>query len=119
MTVIHVPKPDNSIAMNRDRQVSSLLLAQIKHLRAAERDLPLRHHTQTYVHAIKTEGEAADYIRDVTKAIHKAHDEAKALRARAASKRQAGTKLAAAGQLSPRPSSKAKAKKGTKSRGKK
>lgn len=61
MTVIHVPKPRN--AMNKDRSVSSLLQAQIQHLHAAERNLPLRYHSRTYINAIKTEGEAAVYIR--------------------------------------------------------
>ena len=75
MTLIHVPKPTKS-AMNPNRSVSSLLQAQIQHLHAAERKLPLRYHSEIYVNAIKTEGEAAAYIRKVTEAIHKAHAEA-------------------------------------------
>jgi len=57
--------------MNPDRPVNALLQAQIHHLRAAERDLPLRYRTEIYANAIRTEGEAARYIRAVTEAIHK------------------------------------------------
>src|ERR1700733_8152365 len=60
--------PDD--AFKKDRPVSGLLKAQILHLHEAERRLPLRHHTDIYINAIKTEGEAAEYIRGVTEAIH-------------------------------------------------
>ncbi len=94
MTVIHVPKPRN--AMNKDRSVSSLLQAQIQHLHAAERNLPLRYHSRTYINAIKTEGEAAVYIRDVTDAIHKAHNDAAAKRTMRIPKREPGMGIAVA-----------------------
>jgi hypothetical protein len=51
--------------MNPNRPVSSLLLAQIQHLQHAERRLPLRYRTEIYTHAIRTEAEAARYIRDI------------------------------------------------------
>jgi len=81
MTLVHVPRPPQS-ALNPDRPVSALLKAQIQHLHDAERNLPPRHRTDIYINAIKTEGEAADYIRQVTTAIHKAHEEAAAKRGR-------------------------------------
>src|SRR5258708_422724 len=62
MTIIPVPRPSQN-AGNPDRPVSSLLLAQIQHLQHAERRLPLRYRSKIYTHAIKTEGEAARYIR--------------------------------------------------------
>ena len=75
-----LPVPENAI--NKDRPVSGLLKAQILHLHEAERRLPLRHHTDIYINAIKSEGEAAEYIRAVTEAIHDAHAAAAARRAR-------------------------------------
>jgi hypothetical protein len=77
MTIIPVPRPPKK-AMNPNRLVSALLLAQIQHLQHAERRLPLRYRTAIYTHAIKTEGEAARYIREVTEAIHQAHADAAA-----------------------------------------
>lgn len=83
MAIIAVPRPSRN-AMNPDRPVSSLLLAQIRHLQHAERRLPLRYRTEIYTHAIRTEGEAARYIREVTKAIHQAHADAEAARGKRA-----------------------------------
>ena len=95
MTLIHVPRPPKS-AKDPGRPVSSLLIAQIVHLQHAERRLPLKYRTQIYVHAIRTEGEAARYIREVTEAIHRAHDDAAAQRAKRAPKRKGGLQIAAA-----------------------
>jgi hypothetical protein len=75
--------------MNPDRPVNALLLAQIEHLQHAERRLPLRYRSQIYTHAIRTEREAARYIREVTEAIRKAHDDAAADRAKGARAREA------------------------------
>jgi len=72
MAVIQVPRPPKE-AMNPDRPVSTLLRAQLLHFHAVEKNLPTRLRTKTYVHAIKTEREAADYIRQVTEAVFKAH----------------------------------------------
>lgn len=83
MTIIKVPKPSKK-AMDTKRAVSSLLLAQIRHLQHAERRLPLRYRTEIYTHTIRTEGEAARYIREVTEAIHQAHADAAAERAKGA-----------------------------------
>jgi hypothetical protein len=83
MAIIPVPRPSKK-AWNPDRPVNALLLAQVWHLQHAERRLPLRYRSRIYTHAIRTEGEAARYIREVTEAIHKAHVDAKADRAKRA-----------------------------------
>jgi ArsR family metal-binding transcriptional regulator len=87
MTTIHVPRVDLQSAMDRNRPVNSLLKSQILHLHEAERRLPVRRRTDIYINAIKTEGEAAEYIRAVTEAIHDAHAEAAARRAKRAAKK--------------------------------
>ena len=83
MSLIHVPRPPKN-AMNPDRPASGLLKWQVRHLHAAQRNLPHRYQTDIYVNAIKTEGEAAEYIRQVTEGIHQAHEAAARKRARAA-----------------------------------
>jgi hypothetical protein len=93
MALIHVPRPPRS-AYNPDRPVSSLLKSQMEHLHEAEKRLPLRYRSDVYVNAIQTEGEAARYIRDVTEAIHAAHEDA--ARARRVPKRKRGIEIAAA-----------------------
>jgi hypothetical protein len=82
MALIHVPRPEN--AWDPNRPVNALLKAQIVHLHDAELKLPVRQQTDIYINAIKTEGEAADYVRQVTEAIHAAHQAAAAKRARPA-----------------------------------
>jgi hypothetical protein len=82
MTVIHVPRLDPKTAMNPNRPANALLKAQILHLHDAELRLPVRRQTDIYINAIKTEGEAAEYIRQVTAAIHGTHLAAAAKRAR-------------------------------------
>jgi hypothetical protein len=93
MTLIHVPRPPKS-AYNPDRPISSLLKTQIEHLHEAGRKLPPKYHGEIYVSAIKTESEAARYIREVTEAIHAAHQEAE--RARRTPRRRRGLEIAAA-----------------------
>ena len=85
MALIHVPRPEN--AWNPNRPVNALLKSQILHLHGAELKLPVRQQTDIYINAIKTEGEAADYVRQVTEAIHAAHQAAAAKRARLSAKR--------------------------------
>jgi hypothetical protein len=94
MPLIPVLKFDRKAAMNPDRPVNALLKAQVRHLHEAERNLPLQHRTDIYINAIKTEGEAAEYIRQVTNAIHDAH-------AAAAVKRRRGIAIAAAASDAP------------------
>jgi len=80
-----------------ERPVSGLLLAQVKHLREAEKSLPPRYHSGIFSHAIQTEGEAAEYVRAVTEAIHAAHDDAAPERVRRlrAKKREGVIEIAA------------------------
>jgi len=79
MTLIHVPRPPQS-ALNPDRPINALLKAQIEHFHEAEKGL--QHQTGICVSAIKTEKEAANYIRAVTEAILKPHAGAIAQRRR-------------------------------------
>ena len=79
MTLIKVPRPPQS-AMDPNRPVNALLKAQMEHLHAAASKLPLKYRSDIYINAIKTEGEAAQYIREVTEAIHNAHADATAAR---------------------------------------
>lgn len=97
MEVIHVPRPSKK-AMDPDRPANALLLAQVSHLQHAERRLPLRYRSEIYTHAIRTEGEAAEYIREVTEAIHRAHADAEKHR----TKRTRGLEIAAAAERSKR-----------------
>jgi hypothetical protein len=60
MTVVRVPKPPAQ-AQNPDRRLSDLLKAQLDHFHHAE---------ERYFSNIKTEGEAANYIRHVTSLLH-------------------------------------------------
>lgn len=92
MPLIHVPRPPKS-AYDPDRPVSSLLKSQMEHLHEAERKLPLRYRSEIYINAIKTEGEAARYIREITEKIHEAHEEAE--RARRAPRRKRPLEIAA------------------------
>ena len=108
MEVIHVPRPSKK-AMYPDRPANGLLLAQVSHLQHAERRLPLRYRSDIYTHTIRTEGEAANYIREVTEAIHQAHADAAKRRAKPARRR--GLEIAAAAE---RPSRKSSPKRKTK-----
>ena len=72
MTIIRVPKTPAS-AFNKNRPVSSLLKTQLEHLQRAEFRLPAELQTNIYINAIKTEGEAAEYIGEVTRRLHAAH----------------------------------------------
>jgi len=94
MAVIRVPKvPDD--AYNPDRRVSALLKMQIEHMHDAEKRLPTRYRSEIYPNAIKTEGEAAEYIRLVTEGIHDAHADAAARRAKPAKKRKGVIEISA------------------------
>jgi hypothetical protein len=102
MTMIHVPQPAKN-SLNLNRPVSSLLLAQVEQMHMAEKRLPLRYRTEIYINAIKTEGEAARYISEVTTAIHRAHSDAAKLRTKRAPKLKPAARLAAAGKDKPAP----------------
>lgn len=94
MTIIRVPKPPQS-ALNKERPISSLLKTQIEHLQEAEFRLPARAQTNIYINAIKTEAEAAEYIRQVTAKLHAEHAAAHAVR-KPKKKAKAGKKFAIA-----------------------
>lgn len=96
MPLIPVPKPSPK-AMNPDRPANALLLAQVEHLQHAERRLPLRYRSEIYTHAIRTEGEAARYIREITEAIQSAHADAANERSKSKSNRDSVKKGKSAG----------------------
>ncbi len=95
MTIIKVPKPPQS-AMDKDRPVSSLLRTQLEHIQEAEFRLPARQQTNIYINAIQTEGAAAEYIRQVTAAVHEAHVGKRVVPAKPRIKGRPGVALAAA-----------------------
>lgn len=97
MAVIRVPKVPKD-AIDPNRVANALLMAQVMHLREAERTLPSRYHTDIYVNAIRTEGDVSEYISAVTKAIHRAHADAAARRSRKMPKRQRVIEIAAAAE---------------------
>jgi hypothetical protein len=98
--------------MDPHRPVNALLQAQMQHLQDAELKLPARLQSNIYINAIKTEGEAGEYIRRVTEAIHHAHDSAAEKRARHARKRTGVIDIAAAAEDRPsRSAGRGKAKK--------
>jgi len=94
MTVIKVPKPPRSV-YDPSRPISALLKMQMEHLHDAEKRLPTRYHSEIYINAIKTEGEAAKYIQLVTEGIHQAHADAATERAKRAKKGKGVIEIAA------------------------
>jgi hypothetical protein len=70
--IIPVPKPSHR-AYNPDRPLSgnTLVQAQVMHFQEADKQLPPELQTGVEIKSITTEGQAADYIRKVTEAIHK------------------------------------------------
>jgi len=107
MAIIHVPRPKPS-SMNPKRPASSLLMTQVEHMHVAEKRLPLRYRTEIYVNAIKTEGEAAEYIAKATAAIHQAHSDAAKRRIPATPKPGRLLKIAATADDGPASQSKQK-----------
>jgi hypothetical protein len=71
--VIKIPVPTKD-AYNPGRPLEKNLLvkAQVEHFREAEAQLPKRLRTNIDVSQIRTEGEASEYIRLVTQALHTA-----------------------------------------------
>jgi hypothetical protein len=112
MTMIHVPRPPRN-SLNLNRPVSALIVSQVEHMHTAEKRLPLRYRTDIYVNAIKTEGEAARYISQVTAAIHRAHDDAAKLRTKGAPIRKAAPTAVGEGWPGAKRTLKAAAKKAT------
>lgn len=94
MDPIIVPKPKG--IRDSDRPAGTLLLSQVRHLHEAEKSLPPKYHSGIFHKAIETEDDAARYIQAVTKAIHKAHDDAAKERARRVAARKKVIEIAAA-----------------------
>jgi hypothetical protein len=70
VTVVQVPKPPAS-AMNKNRPISDLIKAHLKHLHHAESGrLPKHKRDGRTPEDIQTEAEAASYIAAVTKILH-------------------------------------------------
>jgi len=99
MALITVPKPPKS-AYNPDRPATSLLKAHVEHMREAESKLPIKYRSDFYAKAVRTEGEAAEYIRDVTEAIQEAHADAEKRRRTRRKKRR--FEIAAAAEERPK-----------------
>ena len=107
MAIVKVPRAPES-SMNQDRPVSSLLKTQILHLQEAEFRLPAKFQTNIYIHSLRTEGDAGEYIRQVTQAIHAAHATRKA---RATPKPQRAFEMAASAAVPRKRKAKAASKK--------
>jgi hypothetical protein len=70
ITRIDVPKPPDS-ARNPQRPVSDLIKAQLRHVQHAENArLPHGKRSGVDIRDLKTEGQAAEYIRQVTLLLH-------------------------------------------------
>lgn len=71
--VVRVPRP-SSESFNKNRLLSSntLLESQFHHFRDVEKTLPLKHRTGMDASKIKTQAEAAEFIRKVTEHLHPA-----------------------------------------------
>jgi hypothetical protein len=69
--IIRVPKPGRgAYNPNRPLRSNALVAAAVQHFSEAEKNLPADLRTGIDVASIATEGEAAEYIRKVTEAIH-------------------------------------------------
>lgn len=69
--VVPVPRPAEG-SMNKDRPVSQLLKQQISHFREIEKTWPAGKQTGIDIESVKTEAEAAAYIRKITAVLHPA-----------------------------------------------
>jgi hypothetical protein len=69
--VILVPKAARS-SYNPDRllEKNTLLLNQIRHFHEAEKKLPADQQTGIDIHSVKTESQAAEYVRKITAILH-------------------------------------------------
>jgi hypothetical protein len=70
--VVRVPKAArSSYQPHRPLHKNVLLLNQVKHFREIEKDLPAKHQAGTPIESIQTEAQAAEYIRHITKKLHR------------------------------------------------
>ena len=93
MAIVYFDEPKSKVDPNRP--ANALLLAQVQHLREAEKGLPPDYHSGIFSHAIRTEGEVAEYVKSVTEAIRRAHIDAATQRVRRAKKRKDVIEIAA------------------------
>ena len=69
--VIKVPKPTGTAYQpDRPLEKNPLIHAQVRHFKEAEANLPEHQKTGIDIATIRTEGQASNYIRQVTKALH-------------------------------------------------
>lgn len=70
--IVTIPEPGRA-AYHPERPLTRnpLIAAQVKHFEEAEKNLPPELQTGIDVNSIRTEGQASDYVRRVTEAIHK------------------------------------------------
>ena len=70
--IVKFPKPSGTaFNPNRPLEKNALIQAQVTHFQAAEKGLPAHLQTGINVAAIRTEGQASEYIGHVTRALHK------------------------------------------------
>ena len=67
--VVKVPRPHPK-RFEPDRPITDLVRNQLLHLSLAQRHLDKKHHHPADVYAIKTDAEAAEFIRHVTSKLH-------------------------------------------------
>jgi hypothetical protein len=68
--VIEVPRPA-ATTINKNRPISELIKAQLQHFRHAESArLPKHKRSDVKIEEIRTEAEAAKYIREITHLLH-------------------------------------------------
>jgi hypothetical protein len=68
VNVVHVPRPAPG-SLNKERPLSSLLKNQVEHFQRLENELPGQEKT-SIASSIRTEGEAAHYIKKMTAKLH-------------------------------------------------
>lgn len=69
--VVQVPKPSSkSFNKNRPIEKNTLILNQVQHFLESEKRLPRDQQTGMDISAIRTEGQAAEYIAKVTQLHH-------------------------------------------------
>ncbi len=69
--VILVPKPSrSSYNPHRPLEKNTLLKHQVRHFRRLEEKMPPEQQTGIPFNTIKTEGQAADYVRKMTAILH-------------------------------------------------
>ncbi len=69
--IVKVPKPSaKSFNMHRPLEKNALLMTQVKHFKEVEKDLPPEKHTGIALHEIRTEAQAAEYIKRMTTRLH-------------------------------------------------